>query len=101
MVMVLPETCMSCFEQASLVMPPNCEFISLSVVASTQCCMACGGRLRPSKTIFISHNPALRVGSSAADAVVVKAAGAQAVIRGIDLPVIWGLLVRSPQAANV
>src|SRR5437879_4136550 len=33
--------------------------------ASVQCCMASAGVARPSIAIFMSHNPALRVGISA------------------------------------
>src|SRR5689334_23291954 len=58
---------MSCFWQVSLP-GVNEPLICLSVVASVQCCMVMSGIEPPVRTIFISHRPALRTGSSTARA---------------------------------
>src|SRR6202000_754370 len=42
--------------------------ISLSVVSSVHCCMVRSGFGEPARITFISHKPALRIGSSSAEA---------------------------------
>ena len=59
---------MSCLEQISFAIGENAVLISLSVVSSVQCCMVISGSGEPVLTIFISHRPALRTGSSSAPA---------------------------------
>jgi hypothetical protein len=59
---------MSFFEHISLAAGENDELIALSVASSVQCCMVMSGAGAPVRSIFISHRPALRKGSSAATA---------------------------------
>src|SRR6266540_843269 len=67
-VMVPPDCCTSCWEHMSFHMLPPMELISLSVSASMHCWMTCGGMLRPSNVIFISHRPGVCGGMSIATA---------------------------------
>src|SRR5262245_39611201 len=59
---------MSCLEQACLAIGEIELFMSLSVVASVQCCMVMSGIDEPVLTTFISQSPALRTGKSSASA---------------------------------
>src|SRR6202012_3529615 len=51
--------------------------MSLSTVGSVHCCVVSAGSCEPTLTIFISHRPGLRSGSSSATAPVVNSASAQ------------------------
>src|SRR5665213_461951 len=53
-------------EQISLDIGENAVLISLSVVASVQCCIVTSGNAELTRAIFISHRPGLRSGISAA-----------------------------------
>src|SRR3954453_2087628 len=57
---------MSCLEQTSLPIDEAPAPISLSVVASVQCCIVMSGAGEPVRSTFISHRPALRTGKSSA-----------------------------------
>ena len=50
----------------SLPIGENAVLISLSVVSSVQCCIVISGTGDPVRSTFISHRPALRIGSSTA-----------------------------------
>src|ERR1700738_5379090 len=68
MVIVAPDRCTSRFEQVLWPGGPAFDCIARSVEASMHCRIVWLGVLRPSNSIFISHNPGLRDGSSAANA---------------------------------
>src|SRR5579863_9046830 len=59
---------MSRLEQTSFDIGEDAVAMSLSVVASVQCCIVISGSGEPVRTSFISHRPALRNGNSTATA---------------------------------
>jgi len=55
--------------------------ISLSVVASVQCCIVMSGAGEPERSTFISHKPALRTGNSTAAASLTGSSASRAIVQ--------------------